>query len=427
MTRHFLGLYLLIVLAIAGVSWGQDRLWLAFSNQSATYDKSLATTLVFIEHELQSKPEDQWGSYIASFANTTLDVDLLDISDISGFETMSKLDRGEITFMQGAHSESWLLKRLSNSKVLALQQKDPAAQRGALEWALALLFYAVIALVLMIWLWPLTRDLRALEKATATFGDRNWLFQAAIKPRSQIYPLAQTFRKMAARIDGLIGSHKDMSNAVAHEIKTPLTRMQFEIEMAQDASNEQVKVHLQNIKADIGNLNSLVAATLDYAILERADMALNIAAHDFTKLIPGVADYVRRDARPELAIFCNVAATATQVICDAHLMEAILKNLLYNASRYASSSIRICFTNDANCYCLTVDDDGPGIPDLDRQRVFGSFVQLGQPSDKKKGFGLGLAIVKRAIEWHGGQVNVGRSTLGGASFTLSWPRPEHLT
>ena len=92
----------------------------------------------------------------------------------------------------------------------------------------------------MVWLWPMTRDLRTLERSTVRFGDRNWSFDASIAKRSPVYPLAAAFRRMAARIDGLIGSHKDMSNALSHEIKTPLARMRFEIELARVAADREV-------------------------------------------------------------------------------------------------------------------------------------------------------------------------------------------
>jgi two-component system OmpR family sensor kinase len=285
-----------------------------------------------------------------------------------------------------------------------------------------LLFYAAIALVIMIWIWPLTRDLRALEKAAAHFGNKNWLFDADIKPRSQIYPLAETFRKMAARIDGLIASHQDMSNAVSHEIKTPLSRMQFEIELAQQAKTvPETKAPLANIKTDIAAINDLVTATLDYAILERADMSLNIGAHNFTALIPAITEYVRLDARPDIRIFAEVHGDAEKVSCDVHLLELVLKNLLYNAARYAKSDIRVAFRVRDGMNQLLVDDDGPGIPEEDRQRVFKSFVQLENIGSKKTGFGLGLAIVKRAIEWHRGEVVISQSPLGGARFCARWP------
>jgi signal transduction histidine kinase len=70
---------------------------------------------------------------------------------------------------------------------------------------------------------------------------------------------------------------------------------------------------------------------------------------------------------------------------------------------------------------LLVDDDGPGIPDKDRNRAFESFVQLDHGGGKKGGFGLGLAIVKRAIEWHSGEVVISTSPMGGARICATWP------
>jgi two-component system OmpR family sensor kinase len=230
----------------------------------------------------------------------------------------------------------------------------------------------------MMWIWPLTRDLRALEKAAARFGNKNWVFNAHIKPRSQIYALAETFRKMAARIDGLIASHKDMSNAVSHEIKTPLSRMQFEIELAQQAqSASDVKTSLSNIKADIAVVNALVSATLNYAILERADVSLNIGTHNFTTLLPAITEFVRKDARPDIQMCAELSGDTDKVTCDLHLIETVVKNLLYNAARYAKREVHVAFTVQGGINQLLVDDDGPGIPEKDRQRAFDSFVQLG--------------------------------------------------
>jgi two-component system OmpR family sensor kinase len=261
-----------------------------------------------------------------------------------------------------------------------------------------------------------------LEKAASQFGNRNWSFNVNIKPHSQIYPLSQTFRRMAARIDGLIASHKDMSNAVSHEIRTPLSRMQFEIELAQQAATvEEMQRSLGHVKTDIAAINDLVAATLSYAILERADVSLNVSAHNFTTLIPAIAESVARDTRPDLRISTEVQGDATAVRCDVHLMETVLRNLLYNASRYAKHSIRVTFTVYDGINQLFVDDDGRGIPEADRQRVFDTFVQLERIVGRKTGFGLGLAIVKRAVEGHGGNVSVTDAPLGGARFSITWP------
>jgi two-component system OmpR family sensor kinase len=349
-------------------------------------------------------------------------MELFTTGDIVGGETLDKLKGGSVAFMQAAAGQSWALKQLDDGHVLAIKTTDADTRRGLLEWGLTLLFYAAIALVMMIWIWPLSRDLRALEKAAAQFGNKNWRFDADIKARSQIYPLAKTFRRMAARIDGLIASHKDMSNAVSHEIKTPLARMQFEIELAQQTpSPAQVQKSLGNIKTDITAINDLVTATLNYAILERADMSLNVGAHNFTTLVPAIAEYVRRDARPDIRLRTDIQADADSVNCDMHLLESVLKNLLYNAARFAKQDIGVTFNVHDGINQLIIDDDGPGIPAQDRKRVFESFVQLDNPNAKKVGFGLGLAIVKRAMEWHGGKVSISQSPQGGARVCAEWP------
>jgi signal transduction histidine kinase len=423
MARHFLGLYLLIVFTLAIVSWVQDRLLLAYSNSYTLEDKSVAIAMATVADRLHDVSPDKWHQMVSGVAGRTgTDMELFATRDIAGGPTVEKLKRGQIAYMEAADGDSWALRRLDDDHVLAIKSPGPPAQRGWLEWSFTMLFYAIIALVLMIWIWPLTRDLRALEKAAGQFGNRNWSFNAAIKPHSQIFPLAQTFRRMAARIDGLIASHKDMSNAVSHEIRTPLSRMKFEIELAQQATTvEEVHKSLEHIKTDIAAINDLVTATLSYAILERADVALNVNTHNFTALIPAIAETVGRDTRPDLRISATVQGDADEVRCDVHLMETVLKNLLYNATRYAKHSIGVTFTCDDGVNRLLVDDDGPGIPEADRQRVFESFVQLERTAGRKTGFGLGLAIVKRAIEWHGGQVSVTRSPLGGARFCVMWP------
>jgi two-component system OmpR family sensor kinase len=423
MVRHFLGLYLLIVFTLAIVSWGQDRLLRAYSSTDAADDRPVAIAMSTLADRLHGEPPEKWRDIITGVAaRTGVDMELFATRDIAGDETLAKLAHGAIAYMEAAGGDSWALRRLDADYVLAVKSAAPGARRGLLEWSLTMLFYAAIALVIMFWIWPLTRDLRALEKAAGQFGNRNWSFNARIKPHSQIYPLVQTFRRMAARIDGLIASHKDMSNAVSHEIRTPLSRMQFEIELAQQATTvEEVRRSLSHVKTDIAAINDLVAATLSYAILERADVTLNVNSHNFTALIPAIAESVAHDARPDLQISADVQSDAAAVRCDVHLIETVLRNLLYNATRYAKHSIKVAFTSYDGVNRLLVDDDGPGIPQVDRHRVFESFVQLERTAGRKTGFGLGLAIVKRAIEWHGGEVSVVESPLGGARFCVTWP------
>ncbi len=422
MTRHFLTLYLSIVIVLAAVSWGQDRLWRSYGSAPES-ELPQASALTILDRQLQAVPAERRADFVAAAARDTgLDLELLEPQDVAGAATIGGLARGKPVLMEGADGRTWVLQRLEqDGRVLALRYASQP-QRRLPEWVLVFVFYAAIALVIMVWLWPMSRDLRKLERSTVRFGDRNWSFDATIANRSPVYPLATAFRRMAARIDGLIGSHQDMSNALSHEIKTPLARMRFEIELARVAADpEKLQRHLDHLNTDITELNAFVTATLEYAVLERAEVALNIATHDFTTIVPVLTESVKRGARADLGIQCEVDADATAVICDVHLMETVLRNLLYNAIRHAARQVRVTFAIVAQQrYRLCVEDDGPGIAEADRERVFGSFVQLGRPAGEKTGFGLGLAIVKRIVEWHGGTVHVEQSTLGGARFVVDW-------
>lgn len=426
MARHFLTLYIAIVITLAAVSWGQERLWRAYGEGAHANQVPQAAVLSVLERQLADVPGEHRAGVVAEIARDTgLDLELLEPQDVAGVAKIPALASGKTVLMDGADGRAWVLQRLPEGRVLAFRFANEA-KRSLLDWILAFVFYAAIALVITVWLWPLMRDLRALEHSTGKFGDRNWSFDARIATRSPVYPLAAAFRRMAARIDGLIGSHKDMSNALSHEIKTPLARMRFEIELARGAADREALLrHLDHLNTDITELNAFVTATLEYAMLERAEFALNIAPHDFTTIVPAVTESVQRGARPDLTIAYEVEARATAVICDAHLIETVLRNLLYNAIRYAQRQIRVSFAVAADQqYRLCVEDDGPGIPEADRERVFASFVQLGRPSGEKIGFGLGLAIVQRIVEWHGGSVRAERSELGGARFVAQWHAPE---
>jgi two-component system, OmpR family, sensor kinase len=426
MARHFLQLYLLIVITLAAVSWGQGRLWEIYSGPDegpGADAQAQAAALRIVDEALHTVPHDERRNFVVSLAaRTGVDLELFELRDIAGDDTLARLSRGEVAHMH-ASDKDWLLTRLADDgRVLAFRYTSPVAERGVLDWTLAFIFYAAIALVIMAWLWPLTRDLRQLERSTTTFGNRNWTFDARIGKRSPVHSLAEAFRRMAERIDTLIGAQKDMTNAMSHEIKTPLARMRFEIEMARMAtSSEGLARQLNNLDVDIAELDAFVTATLDYAILERAEVALNVHEHDFTQILPAVVDTLRRSSRDDVKIRCEVSPGATQVRCDAHLMETVVRNLVYNAVRYARSEVHVLFfIRPDGVYNLRVDDDGPGIPEADRVRIFDSFVQLEDPGGRKAGYGLGLAIVKRIVEWHGGKVTVTRAGLGGAGLSVTW-------
>ena len=107
---------------------------------------------------------------------------------------------------------------------------------------------------------------------------------------------------------------------------------------------------------------------------------------------------------------------------EPRLMARALGNVLQNARRYAKQRVEVDAAINADTCRIVIDDDGPGIPEADRARIFEPFTRLDTSRNRDSGgYGLGLAIAQRIAQWHGGNIGVEDSPLGGARFVISWP------
>lgn len=426
----FLRLYFLIVVTMLVVGWSIEQAWRHFGDKPVE-DSALKDFTELVVASLDLENTAKQNIQLDHFATDNISLELIDQADLAGAFAMSELDNNKVVSLQEDSRTWWLLAQLNTSdQILSIRYQYASPQRSALEWLLLFLFYAAIALAVMLWVWPLSRDMQRLKQATLGFGQRNWSFNVHLSQRSQVRELSQAFNTMAQRINSLVQSHKDMSNAVSHEIKTPLARMKFAIELIEhelqhvgdknvDDKGEEIPKHLNAISDDIDKLNALISATMKYAILDSADFSLNLDQHDFTSLLPALAEGMKIPAHIEVKL--NINPAAKRVCCDGYLMETLINNLLANAIRFAKAKVAVEFVRCDDQYVLTVDDDGPGIPIQDQQRVFHSFVQLSNSNGAGGDFGLGLAIVKKIAEWHQGSVKIVSSSLGGTCFEVCWP------
>ncbi|VTP62591.1 Sensor protein RstB [Serratia rubidaea] len=150
-------------------------------------------------------------------------------------------------------------------------------------------------------------------------------------------------------------------------------------------------------------------------------MALNIEPIDLPGWLQDKTDDLRL-IHPERDIALDIPHRGDFGGVDLRLMERVLDNLVNNALRYAQRRLRIGLWFDGDIACLQVEDDGPGIPPDERQRIFEPFVRLDPSRDRATGgCGLGLAIVHSIAVAYQGQVFVDASPLGGASFRFCWP------
>lgn len=288
--------------------------------------------------------------------------------------------------------------------------------------------FAMVLFGLMIWLQPHWRDLERLRETAAQFGDGDLGARARLRGGSSIRQLCAYFNNMADQIGRLIQSQRDMVNAASHELRTPITRLEFGLANLADTLDDRVaRARVHALRCDVEELDLLVGELLTLGMLERngARPVLEpVQLAPFLRASTGVSSEELR--MRGTAIEWALSPELDEVAIEPRTLRRAFSNLMRNAVRYADSTIRVGAEPDGEYWLLIVEDDGDGIPAEDRRRVFEPFYRLDRSRDRSTGgFGLGLSIVRQVIERHGGGVHVEGSALGGARFVARLPRqPE---
>jgi len=272
---------------------------------------------------------------------------------------------------------------------------------------------------------PIERRIHRLALATERFGKGDLSSRAEAGSGDAIAELAGTFNAMADRIEGLIDRQRELLRAVSHELRTPMSRLLFLLDNARDADTPDAKnQHLSRIERTLASMNDLVEELLTFVRLDG----------ETDQPVPeriDIAEAIRRLAEEVLPLRDGVAL---EIDCDLVHISAVTRyfrravlNLLTNAVRHARERIRVsCGQEDGAAY-LYVDDDGPGVPEDAREKVFEPFFRLDESRTAGEGgVGLGLAIVQRIMVSLGGTARVTDSPLGGARFALVFPNKGQI-
>ena len=306
-----------------------------------------------------------------------------------------------------------------------LNIKLPDEPKWLYLWAYSLLGLS-LAIVLYFWVRPHLRDLEHIRLAAQRFGDNDLSSRILLPRRSTVRELAGHFNQMAERIESLIANQRELTNAVSHELRTPIARLSFELDqLKQQADPRQRGELIADMYADLGELEEMVSELLTYASLERGATQVtreSIEAHSWLDSVIGSVALEAEAAGIQLSLrTCEVDF----IQIEPRFMARAVINLLRNAIRYAERRVEVSLVKFGSGYEVRVCDDGPGVPEEGRSKIFQPFMRLDASRDRRTGgFGLGLALVQRVSQWHGGQVQVLDSEWGGASFRMTWAYAE---
>jgi signal transduction histidine kinase len=235
----------------------------------------------------------------------------------------------------------------------------------------------------------------------------------------EISALAVTMNEMLARIEAGHDAQRRFVGDASHELRSPVTAILSALDVAaahpeflnEELATSTLRPEAQRMESLVEDLLLLARADERGLPLRRKDVDLDdVASSEMGRLLRETALTIVADLVP------------TRLVGDPGGLSRVLRNLLENAARHATSRIELRVRPDGGNAVLTVADDGPGIPEADRARVFDRFVRL--DSDRSRtggGAGLGLAIVSEVVAAHGGSVTIGDRPGGGALVSVQIP------
>jgi len=267
----------------------------------------------------------------------------------------------------------------------------------------------------------IVRPIDRLSRTARALGAGDLQARSRLDRSDEIGELGHRFDEMADRIEGLLVSEKELLANVAHELRTPLSRIGVALDLAAEGDSEAARASLAEIAVDVGELEMIVDDILTAMRFEVAGgkgptAQLPLRRSHITAASVAQAAAERMRARhPQRSVYVEIGEDLPMLHVDPMLLRRVLDNLLENAHKYTpdpGASIELAATRDGDRVVYDVRDKGVGISAEDLPRVFTAFFR-GERSRSREtgGVGLGLTLAKRITEAHGGSIGV-TSTLG---------------
>ena len=402
------------------------------SEDQLTLNQSQGTLNLVIRH-FEGIPQNRWNTVMEELRpHFGFDFTLLNVNDLN----LSKLKLAQLrdigrTWRTTEDQNTMLYQVMpgyldkTNPLILVVGPIPLPGSSIAVIVGISLIFVGGISLGIWLFVFPLWRDLSKLNKTAEKFGAGYLKERALVSKRSVINKLGGSFNHMAEQIESMIIGQRDLTNAIAHDLRTPLSRLSFAFEMLQsdETTAEEKKRYERSIASGIDTLDHLIQQILTLSRYSRAMDISNFKQCRFAKLLSDeLSQCADESPLASFEFFVSPDLSDESMLIDQRALLRAVNNLVSNAERYAKTTLKVSFFKELEDYVLWVEDDGPGVPDAESETIFLAFKQLDNAQREiSKEHGLGLAIVRQIAHWHNGSATVTRSQLGGAKFELKWP------
>jgi len=266
----------------------------------------------------------------------------------------------------------------------------------------------VLLIVAVLFLRNQIRPIVRLADAAESFGKGREAPNFRPRGALEVRRAAHAFIEMKARIERAIEQRTAMLAGVSHDLRTILTRFKLELELIGDGPE------VEGMRRDVDEMSAMLEAYLAFA---RGDSGERARPTDIAAALEELRSDAERDGHSATVAFQGLPVVTVKPAA----FKRCLGNLVSNAARYANN-IAITGHRDHRWLTITVDDDGPGIPQDMWEEVFKPFLRLDDSRNQDQGgTGLGLAITRDIARSHGGDVTLGNSPMGGLRATVRIP------
>lgn len=313
-----------------------------------------------------------------------------------------------------------------------VQVGQPQAVRDRLAASVALRtlwpFVAMLPLLgLLIW-FTVGRGLAPLEQLAREVRGRS---PSSLRPvpeqglPEEVTPLAHALNELLQQLSNALETQRAFIADAAHELRTPLTALMLQAQLAERArDDEERRRALSALKAGVERTSYLVGQLLTLARTEnpaQPEVRAAVRLDEIAREAIGDHTMLAEQKRIDLGM---ARAESVLVQGESTALRTLISNLVDNALKHtpAGGRVDVSAHRVADEAVLEIQDSGPGIPEADRERVFGRFYR--RPGSGAQGSGLGLAIVKRIVERHGGKIELGGSEPHGLRVVVRLPATE---
>ena len=253
------------------------------------------------------------------------------------------------------------------------------------------------------------RPIRRLAEAADTFGKGGEMSQDfRIQGATEVRIAATAFNRMRERINRQIRQRTDMLSGVSHDLRTPMTRMKLQLAMVPDSPE------IEDLKSDLTEMEQMIEGYLTFARGDGDEKAVETDLSDV--IAESVATWRRNGTSIDLHIEDEI-----NLPLKRKAFGRCIDNLIANASKYGDH-IWVRAGRRRNNIEITIDDDGPGIPETERQNVFRPFYRVEESRNRETGgTGLGLAIARDIARAHGGDITLDTSPQDGLRARIRLP------